>query len=928
MERNVSRSLLLGALLCVAECAFADGPVADLTDKALVTAPASGDEAAQPTLGELRATGLARSRFKDADTNHVATQGNAGIAEAELRQATLAEFDSTIRPLLERTCFDCHGPGLAEGNLRLDLLDPDLVDGADTDWWVEVYSVVTNGEMPPENDGLADDQRRLLVDWLSKELQTASAVHRRSGTHTAFRRLTRYEFNYALQDLIGLPWDFAKDLPPEAHSEDGFENSSELLQLSGSQFETYHRLARSGLQRAIVTGERPTTRYWNVSMKQAADREWAEQDKQVEKIEQEFRDQPEELKKRLEQLAESSRTPPRGAYYKQLTSGRIAKAEWNYPGARYAFAPQDQPLSFPEDYDCVAILPDGRGSRLIIELGNQLPDEGMMRVTVRASRVDVDQGGIPSLQLMFGWQASNEGRALVRVSKEDTPVTAGPDEPQLIEWNIPLGEIYPRNSVRKTSPMGGMPSPSEYIRLVNSSASKSAVQIDFIQVAAPVYDHWPPQSHVRLLGDGGTQKDERERAADAIAALMTRAWRRPIRPAEVDRKLELFDTMRPLCDSFEEAMVDVLATVLSAPQFLYVGHTLDREANAHSSHQPSLAAYELASRLSLFLWCSVPDQELLALAESGQLLQDDELARQVQRMLEDSRSQRFVEHFVRQWLNLELLEFQDFSQKIPGFDPLLQEAMYQEPIALFAKMLRDNASVLDFIHGDYAMLNERLARHYGISGVDGNHFRPVSLDDGLRRGGLLTQAGVLAMNSDYPDSHPLKRAIWLLESVLADPPPPPPPAVPQIDLANPEIAKMTLKERIEDHRNHAACMSCHIKIDPWGIAFENYGPLGEWREEIQGKQVDASSQLFNGKTLDGMPGLKGFLLLDRQDQFVRAVVSKLSTYALGRPLSFADRAEIDAITSRVRQSGDGLGTLVRSIIQSELFRSPDPIISN
>ena len=228
--------------------------------------------------------------------------------------------------------------------------------------------------------------------------------------------------------------------------------------------------------------------------------------------------------------------------------------------------------------------------------------------------------------------------------------------------------------------------------------------------------------------------------------------------------------------------------------------------------------------------------------------------------------------------------------------------MQHEPIALFAQMLRDDASVLDFIHCDYAMVNERLARHYGLSGVHGNHFRRVSLRKGFRRGGLLTQAGLLAMNSDWPDSHPLKRAIWLLESVLGDPPPPPPPAVPQIDLADPEIAKMTLKERIEDHRNHAACMSCHVKIDPWGIAFENYDALGQWRDEIKGKPIDASSELFNHQTLDGMDGLKRFLLHSRQDQFVQAIVSKLATYALGRPLAFADRAEIDAITAQVRQS--------------------------
>jgi hypothetical protein len=177
------------------------------------------------------------------------------------------------------------------------------------------------------------------------------------------------------------------------------------------------------------------------------------------------------------------------------------------------------------------------------------------------------------------------------------------------------------------------------------------------------------------------------------------------------------------------------------------------------------------------------------------------------------------------------------------------------------------------------------------------------------------------MNSDGKDSHPLKRGIWLLESLLNDPPPPPPPAVPEIDLADPEIAKLTLKERMENHRSQAACLSCHAKIDPWGIAFENFDAVGSWRTQIQGKPVDASSRLFNGQELDGMDGLKRYLLKHRQDQFTRAMVHKMTTYALGRPLTFGDRSRVDQITADLRKRGDGLATLVQLIVSSELFRS-------
>jgi hypothetical protein len=247
--------------------------------------------------------------------------------------------------------------------------------------------------------------------------------------------------------------------------------------------------------------------------------------------------------------------------------------------------------------------------------------------------------------------------------------------------------------------------------------------------------------------------------------------------------------------------------------------------------------------------------------------------------------------------------------------------MQGEPVAFFHEVLRNNHSVLDFLHADYTMANERLARHYGLDGVYGNHFRRVKLEPEHQRGGLLTQGGLLAMNSDGKDSHPLKRGIWVLESLLNDPPPPPPPAVPEIDLADPEIAKLTLKQRIENHRNHPACLSCHAKIDPWGIAFENFDAVGSWRTQIRGEPVDPSSLLFNRQKLDGMDGLKRFLLENRQDQFTRAIVHKLMTYALGRPLTFGDRSSIDQITADLRKQGDGLATLVTLIVTSDLFQT-------
>ena len=404
---------------------------------------------------------------------------------------------------------------------------------------------------------------------------------------------------------------------------------------------------------------------------------------------------------------------------------------------------------------------------------------------------------------------------------------------------------------------------------------------------------------------------------------MARAWRRSPTDREIYRKLQLYQSLRPNSSDFQEAIIDVLSTVLTSPKFLYVLPGQQHAGQLHAGQSPSkekLSQNELATRLSLFLWCSLPDATLLDLASAGRLSDRDVLLQQVERMLADSKATRFNKHFVQQWLKLQPLQFLSPTKGDDGLDEALLEAMKSEPIALFTDMLKHDSSVLEFIDSDYLAVNERLAKHYGLSGVQGNQFRRVTYSANLNRGGLLTQAAMLTMNSNGEDSHPVKRGVWLLTSILNDPPPPPPAAVPEIDLSDPKIAEMTLKERIEDHRNKAACLSCHQKIDPWGIAFENYDALGSWRDKIGEKDVDSTSVLPNEVSLDGIKGLKKFLIENRQEQFVTATVKKMAAFALGRQLDFGDRADIRAITSQVRESGDGIKTMVISLITSDLFQ--------
>jgi hypothetical protein len=841
-----------------------------------------------PTFEEAREAGALHSAYKNQRSRSIVS----GTPEPDL-----ATFQAEIGPILEATCFKCHGEEKQKGDFRVDTLDPDFLHGEDVDWWLDVFDVLTLGEMPPEDaEEMAGEDRGKVIDWLSSEIQLASQIRRSEGAHSSFRRMTRYEYSYALQDLLGLNFDFAGDLPPETHSEDGFENSSEMLQMSVMQLEYYRELGRSALEKATVRGEQSEMLYYGIKMEDAVA-------------------QINALSEKERKLGRS-----RGAsnpYFKKWDTDEEIRARYRFNRAKYSYGPNVTLPEVPQRFEYALILP--ADSQHIFDLGDTLPDTGMLRVRALASRVSTDEKSLPAIRLEFGFEPSSSYESAQRVNRRDVTIQAPPGQPQFYEWNIPLSE-FRRNPYRGQADLGAYPNPSEYL-LFNSVIQNtgddpvSDIHIDYLEVTTPFYEQWPPESHTRIFIDSENQENEEIYAREVLASFLPRAWRKPVTDAEIRQHMAMFDAVRPMSDDFQEAMIEVLATALASPKFLYIVQEDPQQKGVED-----LTDYELATRLSMFLWSSLPDEELLKLASKKKLKNRRVLQRQTRRMLADPRSERFSKQFVQQWLGMQLLEFLDVEEELyPQFDTNLREAMQKEPVAFFQEVLRENRSVMDFLHADYALVNERLARHYGIPDVYGSDFRKVGLDSIDHRGGILTQAGLLAMNSDGKDSHPLKRGIWILERLLNDPPPPPPPAVPEIDLTDPEIAKMTLKERIENHRNDPACYSCHAKIDPWGIAFENFDAVGSWRDQINGVPVDANSALFNNQKLNGIDGVKRFLLTNRQDQFSGAMVHKLTTYALGRPLSFGDRASIDEITLNLRNKGDRLGDLISFIITSDLF---------
>ena len=849
---------------------------------------AAEDGAGLVTLEMARKEGRVKSRFlKESQVD----QENDQV----IPRANLASFQASIGPILKKSCVVCHGPRKSAGRLRVDKLNPDLLTGPDVERWREIYNVIGNSEMPPADKpgyALADADRGRIVNWLGAELKKAYILRRNSEERSSFRRLTRYEYNYALQDLLGLRYDLASRLPPEAVSEEGFKNRSEMLQMSALQFEAYREISIKALQRATVSGDRPKAVTYIISMQEEMARLLSgKKPRLFDKADKNYRNN----RKRQHLLNQES---GKGVHF---SPGKPNPR----PDAVVGQAPAVSPV--------VLALP--RSNELKLNLDRFLPDEGIMRVRIRAGRSNMNANEHAGLRLIFSAHTSNNANFSQVISQQDLPVTAPADKPQWIDFHIPLADIQ-RNPFRKLATT--FPRRDEFLSIRNVSTARSReeplqVLIDHIEISAPFYAQWPPGTHRDIFFESKNKSDEEIYGREVLGRFMRRAWRRPATSREVDQFMALFARYRPGFSHFEDAMVEVLATVLAAPEFLY----LTQEVAADPAGNPgTISELELASRLSIFLWSSIPDEQLLEFAQQGKLKEPGVLAAQVKRMLADPRARRFSENFVQQWLGMDGLDSVTHVT-----DSSLKEAMRQEPVAFFQELLERNSSVMDFIHSDYAVVNERLAGHYRIPDVHGPHFRRVPINPQMNRGGVLTGAAVLTMNSDGKDSHPLKRGIWMLERILQDPPPPPPPNVPEVDLTDPEILKMTLKERIVDHRSKPACRSCHARIDPWGIAFENYDALGTFRTSINKKPVDATSELFNKQKLDGMVGLKRYLLTDRQDQFSRALVHKMTTYALGRSLSFSDNADIDNLAVQFRKQGDRLGDLVRLIIKSNIFNS-------
>jgi mono/diheme cytochrome c family protein len=823
---------------------------------------------------------------------------NGACAESVTPAARLSEYQASVRPILQKLCFRCHGAEKQAGDLRLDTVSPDVTNSAfSVSAWHDALDQVNLGEMPPSDETqLSDAQRKRLVAWIAATLNEAAESKRYADGRVLMRRLTRYEYANTIRDLLGINFDVARELPPEPASPEGFLNNGATLEMSSTQIETYLTAARRALEVAIVTGDQP-----EVFRYEAA----------------------ETAVGKLPRSKEGGHIPVNPEFVLDITK---------FPRTG----------EFRLRVRAHAVVPDGEDfPRLRVALGN-VP--GIIHVP-RKLVGEADVTGAPDAAQTFEFRGRIEDfpqpgdREFGNVAFKGMIALIDfldADGKELRYADRTYSDPPPKPNAKqpKKAPLpNGRPAPE-------GDAPRYDIVIESVEFESPYFESWPPRSHSQLLAHSDETVAESDRAREIVARFMRRAYRRSVGKDELNQTLGLYAAIRPQVSTFEEAVRETLASVLVSPHFLYIVEQREPAAKtATATDEIRLTDFELATRLSYFLWSTMPDERLLDIAERGELSRSDVLKTEVGRMLDDERSTEFVDRFADQWFDLAALERVVVNPEFyPDFDNDLKSAMQAETRGVLRELVRNDLSCLELLDSNWTMANRALASHYGLTDRPrSSAFERVTLRNEDRRGGVLGHGAFLLGQSDGQRAHPIKRAVWILDRLLDSPPAPPPPAVPELDSESADLAKLTIKQQLEVHRAQESCRSCHEGIDPWGFPLEHFDAIGQWRETspvrvtdarkkgaakpVEAPEIDSTTKLPDGTDLSGAGDLRQYLLQNRRDQFARAVVKRLAGYALGRSLDIGDRPQIEALRQDFIASDFRLRQLIVALVSSELFQT-------
>ena len=794
----------------------------------------------------------------------LAASGGMQTAAAQAPEPAAPASAASVREALDRFCVRCHNDRLRTAGLALDTRDLAHV-GADAETWERVIVKLRARTMPPAgNPRPAEATYRAVASWLETEIDTLALARPEPGRGETFHRLNRAEYHATVRDLLAVDVDVAELLPADDTYEHGFDNNGDVLSISPDLVARYLSAAR-----------------------------------------------------RISRLAVG--IPPVGP----------AVATYRVHPALLQDDRQDDRLSF--------------GSRGGIAIPHYFPVDGEYTIRIRLHRNFSDY--------IIGYAAPQEldvrvdGALVTRFEVGDADAV-GQMAPLSFAGNIagdPEWEYYMNTGdahlearfparagqrtvgvsfVRRFSEPEGVLQPRNrgYGRFVDERYDENAA-VEQVAIGGPYAVEGPGDTPSRreIFVCRPVAGDEEETCAGRILGrLARRAYRRPVDDKDIGALLDFFRAGRR-DGGFDDGIQFALERMLVDPEFLF---RIERDPRDAASGTPyRLGDLELASRLSFFLWSSIPDDELLAAAADGRLGDPAELERQTRRLLADARSKALVDNFASQWLRLRNLESQEReSADYPEFDENLRDAFRRETELFVESNIREDRSLLELLSANYTFVNERLARHYGIPGVYGDRFRRVTLDADHPRGGLLGHGGLLMVTS-YPNrTSPVVRGKWLLETILGAPPPEPPPNVPGLPDRGAGGEPASVRERLERHRANPACAGCHAPMDPLGFALENFDAIGTWRADGEaGQPIDASATMPSGVAFEGPAGLRR-VLLNRGEDFAATVTEKLLAYALGRGLEHTDRPAVRRILREAAADDYRWSSIVQGIVKSTPFQ--------
>jgi mono/diheme cytochrome c family protein len=761
--------------------------------------------------------------------------------------------------VLNKYCVGCHNQRLRTAGLALDTLSTSDV-GPSAEVWEKVVRKLRMGAMPPPGAPRPDKPAGdALVSGLEAALDEAAARNPNPGRTDTLHRLNRTEYQNAIRDLLALDVDTASLLP--ADDADGFDNMASLLSISPSLLERYMSAARK-LSRLAIGLPPPGPETDTYAVKDLATQEDHASD-----------DLPFGTRGGL---AIRHYFPVDGEYQLKI---RLRRQIYDYVTG----------LDRPEQLE---IRIDGERVRSFATGGE---DHG--RTAPQSFGGDVP--GSPEWEK---YALSADEGLVVRL-----PVTAGP-------------RVVGVSFVGRFTEPEGVVQPHE--RYGEFSRDETRDQgVDSVAISGPYRIAGPGDTPSRrriLLCRPAGGNDEDMCARRILSTLAHRAYRRPVTEPELQTLLGFFKAGRRE-GAFDAGLQFAVERILADPSFLF--RVEQDAANVAPGAVYRIGDLELASRLSFFLWSSLPDDELLSVAERGILKDPAVLEGQVRRMLADRRAAALVDNFAGQWLLLRnLRNLKPTPDVFPDFDESLRESFQRETELFLSSQLHEDRSVVELLSANYTFVNERLARHYEIPNIYGRNFRRVTFSGDVPRGGLLGQGSLLAVTS-YPNrTSPVLRGKWVLDSLLGMPPPAPPPDVPNLKERGDDGKPASVRARLEAHRKNASCAACHAPMDPLGFALENFDAIGKWRTTNEaGTPIDASAAFLGGATFEGPAGLRAFLLSHR-DQFVGTVTEKLLTYALGRSVQYFDLPAIRKIRRESASNDYRWSSIISGIVKSAPFQ--------